>query len=238
MDILQSFSQWLFEEGRAKKTIDSYVSDIKGYMQYCNEKGDGDQPLLSRFLFVKYKEHLIEHDYAVSTINKKINSLKVFNDFLSSKQLVNQVFIKMKRDRIKVASGSESVVTVLSDAEVDHLLFDLEHNPNISQRNRLLVYFLLYTGVRVSELVSIKITDIDYLTAILTVRGKGGKIREINLRQDLLSHLHQYLRGERQQSKFQDSVYLFVSQRSPYLHRDAVRRWLIGWSKDVGIVNI
>ncbi|MDQ0177149.1 site-specific integrase [Bacillus chungangensis] len=91
MDILQGFSQWLIEEGWAKKTIDSYVSDIKGYMQYCNEKGDGDQPLLSRFLFVKYKEHLIEHDYAVSTINKKINSLKVFNDFLCFKQQVNQI---------------------------------------------------------------------------------------------------------------------------------------------------
>ena len=52
---------------------------------------------------------------------------------------------------------------------------------------------LLYTGIRVTELVNIKLADIDNLTSSLTVRGKGGKVREISLRrQDVLQLIKQY----------------------------------------------
>ncbi|MGG3803708.1 site-specific integrase [Metabacillus fastidiosus] len=78
------FSNWLFTEGKATKTIESYVNDVKGFQSYLQVKLK-DKPVLSRFSFVRYKEHLIKEGYAVSTINKKINSLKVYNDFRTTK---------------------------------------------------------------------------------------------------------------------------------------------------------
>lgn len=94
------FSNWLFTEGKATKTIESYVNDVKGFQSYLQEKLK-DKLILSHFSFVRYKEHLIKEGYAVSTINKKINSLKVYNDFLSTIGEVNESFIQLKRDRIK-----------------------------------------------------------------------------------------------------------------------------------------
>ncbi|KZZ85053.1 tyrosine-type recombinase/integrase [Bacillus sp. SJS] len=234
MNELQSlFGQWLEEEGRAAKTVESYVGDVKGFNEFLMDKGnDSDEPL-TRFSFVRFKQHLIEIGLAVTTINKKINSLKVYNDFLEKRGLVSESFIQLKRDRVQVAAGSEHVVSALSEEEVERFLFFLEDRAKVTQRNRLIGYLLLYTGLRVSELVSVKLMDIDNLTAVLTVKGKGGKIREISLRQDVLQLIKQYMQGERQQSNFADSEYLLVSQRSPKMHRDAVRDWLANCSDEL-----
>lgn len=230
---IAEFEQWLFTEGKAVKTIESYVNDVKGFQSYLEEKLK-DVPVLSRFSFVRYKEHLMKEDYAVSTINKKINSLKVYNDFLRTKGLLNESFIQLKRDRIKIAAGSEDNVDALSDEQVEQLLFYVENRSKVSTRNKLIVYLLLYTGVRVSELVSIKIADIDFLTNQLAVIGKGGKRREIGLRQDVLQLVRDYMKEERSGSNFNLSYYLLVSQRAENMHRDAVRDWLAKISKELG----
>lgn len=230
MDI-EKFEQWLFAEGKAPKTIESYVNDVKGFQSYLQEKLK-DMPVLSRFSFVKYKEHLIKEGYAVSTINKKINSLKVYNDFLRTEGIVNESFIQLKRDRIKIADGSEESVDALSEEQVEKLLFYVENRQKVTLRNKLIVYLLLYTGVRVSELVGIQIAD--FLTSTLKVTGKGGKRREIGLRQDVLYLIRQYMKEERSGSVFSDSPYLLLSQRARKMHRDAVRGWLAKISKELG----
>ncbi|WP_432354597.1 tyrosine-type recombinase/integrase [Sporosarcina sp. A2] len=226
------FANWLFTEGKAAKTIESYVNDVKGFQSYLQEKLK-DVPVLSRFSFVRYKEHLIKEGFAVSTINKKITSLKVYNDFLRTKGVLNETIIQLKRDRIKIATGSEDTVDALSEEQVETLLFYIENRNKVSTRNRLIVYLLLYTGVRVSELVGTKITDIDFLTSQLMVIGKGGKRREIGLRQDVLQLVRDYMKEERSESNFSHSDYLLVSQRAENMHRDAVRDWLAKISKEL-----
>jgi integrase/recombinase XerD len=126
-------------------------------------------------------------------------------------------------------------VDALSEEQVEKLLFYVENRNKVSTRNKLIVYLLLYTGVRVSELVGIQIADIDFLTSQLVVaNGKGGKRREIGLRQDVLYLVRQYMKEERSESVFSHSDYLLVSQRAEKMHRDAVRGWLAKVSKEVG----
>ncbi|WP_263597253.1 tyrosine-type recombinase/integrase [Metabacillus idriensis] len=98
----------------------------------------------------------------------------------------------------------------LSDEQVEQILFYVENRNKVSIRNKLIVYLLLYPGVRVSELVSIKIADVDFLTSQLTVIGKGGKRREIGLRQDV-QLVRVYMKEERSGSNFPHSDYLLVS---------------------------
>lgn len=230
---IQAFAQWLLEEGKAEKTIESYVTDVKGFQAYLQERTN-EKVALSRFSFVRYKEHLIKESYAVSTINKKINSLKVYNDFLRMKGIVEESYIQLKRDRIPIAVGSEKEVQVLTDEQVEKLLFYVEDQKKVNLRNKLIVYLLLYTGVRVSELVGIKLADIDTLTSTINIVGKGGKHREIGLREDVLQLVQEYRKKDRSDSIFSDSEYLLLSQRAEKMHRDAVRDWLAKVSKDIG----
>jgi integrase/recombinase XerD len=223
--ILNDFHIWLFQNGKAEKTIASYKGDVHGYLKYLHNQQLGTEVRLDRFLFKRYREHLLGLNLAFSTINKKINSLKVFQDFLmDSSQMASEV-IDLQRDRVKIASGSEKEVDVLVDVEVDKLLFHI-HQPSVSLRNRLIVYLLLYTGVRVSELIGIQLRDIDFLLSAVTIRGKGGKVREIALRQDVIDLIKEYMDSDRREHKHNLSPYLLLSQRSGQLHPETIREVL------------
>lgn len=112
-------------------------------------------------------------------------------------------------------------MSVLTDEKMEQFLFQLEKE---SQRNKCIGYLLLYTGLRITEIVEIELAHIDRLTAQLKVRGKGGKHREVPLRKDVLEQVQCYVRGERTASKHSTSETLLLSQRGPKLHRDAIRR--------------
>jgi integrase/recombinase XerD len=123
---------------------------------------------------------------------------------------------------VKIATGSQREVDVLSEAQVNRLLFHIQDRAKVTQRNELIIHLLLYTGVRVSELCSIKIKDVDVITNTLNVFGKGGKHREIPIKVELLEKIQGYIKGERNESRFKESEWLLVSQRTERLARDAV----------------
>jgi integrase/recombinase XerD len=140
-------------------------------------------------------------------IEKKINVARV---------------IKPGKDRIKIAGGSDNSVEVYTKEELEKILSAVDAE-GVILRNKLIVYLLLYTGVRVSELVNIKLTDIDLLTGELKIIGKGNKYREIPLKQKLKKVLKSYLNTERKENKHaEDSQYLLLTERSPKMHRDTV----------------
>lgn len=91
-------------------------------------------------------------------------------------------------------------------------------------RDKVLVQLLLYTGVRVSELVSIRIWDIDFLSHQVKVIGKGCKYREIPLKPELLDTIKKYI-VERRQNPYYKLEYLLLGQRGA-LGRDAINRIL------------
>ncbi|RIJ69375.1 tyrosine-type recombinase/integrase [Rummeliibacillus sp. POC4] len=221
--VVMNFKQWLIEDGKADATVKSYVNDVRKFNEYLNEREVAKEEMINRFYFTSYIKHLKAQEVAVNTINKKITSLKVYNDWLFRTLLVKDVYISIKRDKVKVANGSEDEVSVLNEEEVERFLFHMEKE---SQRKRVMGYMLLYTGLRVSELVNVRLEDIDNLTSTLRVNGKGGKIREVPLRSDVKEVIQQYIKGERAEGVFSNSRYLLISQRAEQLHRDTVRKWL------------
>ena len=124
--VLSRFHDWLVEEGKSTSTIASYVGDVKRFNQFLVEKDVDTEIMLSRFLFTSYVKHLEQRQAAISTINKTINSLKVYNDFLYQMGLVESVFISIKKDKVKIASDSEAEVSVLTDDQIEKFLFHLE----------------------------------------------------------------------------------------------------------------
>ena len=234
MEIIEKFEHHLIENGIAPKTIESYVGDVKGFAEYLTGMGVDNSADLKRFYIASYKSHLMENKYAVATINKKINSLQAFNLFLIERKLATERVVSLRKDRIKVAAGSEGEVEVFSEQEVNQLMFFVQDRSKVILRNHLIVWLLLYTGVRVSELCGIQLSDLDYLTNTLRITGKGGKYREIPLRPDLVDLIKEYIRSERQENKHRDSPYLLLSQRAEKMHKDAVNTLLEGMERRLG----
>jgi len=222
MNYIETFESYLREQGKAEKTIQSYTGDTTGFIAYMASKSLSFDGSLNRFIMNSYKSHLIKENYRPTTINKKLNSLQSFNDFLIHEGFMTDKVVELGRDRIKIAKGSEKPVEVYSEETIESLFFHLEKVKDI--RDRVIVQLLLFTGVRVSELCSIRIKDIDFLSHHLKVIGKGGKYREIPLKAEVVETIKMYLL-ERRKSKHFQSENLLLGQRGA-LNRDAINRVL------------
>lgn len=69
----------------------------------------------------------------------------------------------------------------------------MQNEEKVSKRDRMIIFLLLYTGVRVNELCDIRVRNIDFLTSHLKAYGKGGKIREVPLKPEVVQSIKEYL---------------------------------------------
>lgn len=220
---IKDYHEYLIAEGKAPKTIESYLSDVNSFAAYMETVNITSPQHLTRQHILTYRQQLLNLNRRPATVNKAINSLHSYTAWLIRTGILpaQQPLIRPAKDRIKIAGGSETNVEVLNETDINILLNHL-NNPEINGRDRLIVYFLLYTGCRVGELCGTRISDLDLLTNQLKIIGKGSKYREIPLRPDLVVLIQDYLKQERAESKYVSSPYLFVSQRAEMLNRDTV----------------
>ena len=179
LEVVEEFRDWLLSDGKMAKTLESYTGDVAGFLEWLREGGRYEDSFGRRDL-TRYKTHLLEAGYAVNTINKKVNSLRSFNQYMLDVGEMDEMVVDPKRDRVKIARGSGGSIDTFSGEEIERILDHVEKE-GVSRRDRMVVHLLLYTGVRVSELVNIRLDDLDLLSGELEVVGKGGKYREIPL---------------------------------------------------------
>ncbi len=230
MTTIKEFEDYLREEGKGEKTIESYVGDVRGLKRFVEERGMTFDGTLNRFALNSYRTYLLENSYEPTTINKKINSFSSYDRFLIEKGYTKDPVVDLCRDRVKIAKGSEKPVEVYDENLIDRLMFYIEEK--VSQRDKVIIQLLFYTGVRVSELCSVRIKDIDFLSHQLKVYGKGGKYREIPLKPEVVESIKDY-QTERSKSKYNNSENLLLGQRGA-IGRDAVNSMLETITKEGG----
>jgi hypothetical protein len=78
---------------------------------------------MKRFYITSYRNYLIENQYELAIINKKVNSINCFNKYLVDNGCTKDVVVDIAKDRVKLAYGSEIQVEVLTDKQVERILF-------------------------------------------------------------------------------------------------------------------
>lgn len=222
-DSIRAFQEHLNLEGKAPKTIESYLSDVNKFSNFLKEHLNKGAQGITRKEILAFRQHILDQNYRPATINKAVNSLHAFTNWMiTSGRLPGGIpLVRPAQDRIKIAVGSDGEVEVLKEEEYKRLV-NWTINSNGKVRDSLIVNYLLFTGVRVNELVNIKLSNLDMIARELAVLGKGNKYREIPLKPELVEQSQEYIKGERKDSNFNDSPFLFVSQRSGKLDRDTV----------------
>lgn len=233
--IIEEFREYLLNNGKASGTVESYATEITIFFDFLESIQNPYRGKLERVMLLSYKDELLTNNAKPSTINRKVNSINVFNTFLIKRGVMTEKVVHPNRDKVRTAHGSEAQVTILSEDEINKLLSYVDSG-KVSIRNRLIIYMLLYTGVRVSELVNIKRQNIDWQTSFITIDyGKGGVVREVPLKSEVLKLIEEYIDLERVSSPFSNSKYLLLSQRAGIMHRDAVNRVLKSIGKELDI---
>ena len=211
---LRSFFNFLIiEKGLSKNTVKAYETDIKGFIKWINKNNKQSLLNIKESSVNRYISYLFSLKLKSSSVNRKISSLKSFYLFLQKKKLIKyspfSEVISPKQEKYLPASMSES--------EVEKLLNSPDASKDIEQRDKAMIEMLYATGMRISELVNLKITDIDMNRSVIKVMGKGSKERLIPFGESASEALFNYLKIR----KDSPSKEVFISNRGKKISRVA-----------------
>lgn len=201
-------------EGLAKNTCQSYHNDLMIFNQYLSEQAVSVTHVttqhISDYLFVRVQQGIS------NTTNARIqSSLKRFFSYLVLERHIES----NPADAIKRPKSSRKVPKSLSEDDVEALLQAPDLSTAIGLRDRAMLEVLYATGLRVSELVNIRLFDYDLNASVLKVMGKGSKERLLPLGEYAHEWLTRYL-GERETLlQRKPSDFLFLSKRGQGMTR-------------------
>lgn len=209
----------LLERKYSKNTTSSYRNDLEKFMNYF-----ADKKSLKYLEGSDIKEYIqfLSKDIGAKSVARTISTLKSFYKYLlidkyvKANPLTNIAQPKIRKDLPKV----------LSEEEVDRLL-NMPLVDCYSHRNKTMLELMYSSGLRVSELINLKVIDVDLDMALVRTFGKGSKERIIPLGDYALSALKEYIIYHRSSLlKNKTSDYLFLSSRGDKMSRQAFFRIL------------
>ena len=207
--IVAFLNSLIIEKGLSKNTIQSYESDIYQLYQWNISKNKKRITEIKKIDTSQYISYLFSKNLKSTSVNRKISSLKTFFNFLLKKKLINanpfadQIMPK-KPISLPKSISEDDVVKLLDAPKPDSL---------IGLRDKAMLELLYASGVRISELVNIKFSDLDLERNIIKVFGKGSKERLVPFGEDAAQSISTYI-DERKKNKDIASIkYTFLNNR-------------------------
>ena len=210
---LRSFLNYLLvDKGLSNNTVKAYEADISSFFQWLDNE-DLKYKNLQEDHINQYISFLFQRKMRSSSVNRKISSIKSFYIFL-----VKRNFLKNSPLNDLVTPKQEKYLPEsMSEAEVDKLLNSPDVANKIENRDKAMIEMLYATGMRISELVNLKITDVDMKRCVIKVFGKGSKERLVPFGETALDSLKSYLNNRERSS----SKEIFLSNRGKKMTRVA-----------------
>ena len=209
---LRSFFTFLYvEKGLSKNTIEAYSNDINAFLNWLNKRNIQDYKEISELVVNEYVAYLFNKALKSSTVNRKISSLKSFYLFLIKKKIISSSPLS----EIITPKKEHHLPSSMSEDEVERLLRSPNIELDLENRDKAMIEMLYATGMRISELINLKITDIDLERSVLKVLGKGSKERLIPFGEKALDSLNSYL--EKRKKSLAKEV--FISNRGKKMTR-------------------
>lgn len=173
-------------------TITSYTNDLNIYQDFLECK-DIEYKHITKDQIREFLRYLDECKFSRSTISRILSTLRHFYSFLERNKKVQINIFKLIRNPKK----EKKLPNFLQNNEIDILFNSIELDTPLGIRNRLIVELLYATGMRVSEITNLNISDINFNDKEIKVLGKGSKERIVLFGEYALKYLEMYLEEAR-----------------------------------------
>ena len=232
-EAVDSFINFLkIEKDASLHTIRSYMNDL---VELINFIGDDSKDIRSIDFFTlrEYITTLYDKKLSKTTIERKVSSIKSFYKYLNQKGVVQENPARM----LRFPKKEKKLFKVFNIDDLFNLLEIPDKSTQSGLRDALIMELMYGTGVRVSELVGIKIDDIDFEGLRLRVRGKGKKERIIPLAEFHIKFIRKYisLREEILKGDNVKTDQLFINKYGTPLSDRSVRRIVEKYLKLAGL---
>ena len=213
---IKAFIEYLkYERNYSENTLITYELELKKYQEYL-EKKKIDYQNITKAEIREYLKSLDELNYKNTTISKNVSTIRSFYSYLVQKgKLETNIWKQIKNPKVK-----RKIPNFLTTLEIEKFFEKKELTTPYEIRNCLILELLFATGLRVSELVSIRLTDIDQKEQSIRTLGKGKKERIVYYGDYAKEMLELYLKEARNVLlENRKSEYLIVGKNSSKLTR-------------------
>lgn len=226
--ILDFLNYCIFEKGLSDQTKISYQNDLDIYQSFLKERGKAN---VKDITSDDIKDFLkIRNNEETTTIAHNLTVIKNFHTYLvKEKLLAYDVSEFIERPKLR-----KSLPKTLSMEDID-ILLNIPLNTPFDYRNKAMLELMYGCGLRVSELVNLKINDIDQVNCLIRVLGKGSKERDIPLGEYALYYLREYLSHRSNLLKNQNSDKLFLNNHGKGMTRQGFFKILKNLLKEKGL---
>ena len=221
------------EKGYSRNTIDAYRNDLSQFVRFLEEETVSSWDAVTKDRLTAFILEMKDREYSSSTVARKVAAVRAFLHFLVSEGVVRED----PSANLDSPSVTKRLPRPISLDEIEALLAapGEEDNPR-AVRDRALLEMLYATGMRVTEVVSLQVEDVNLASAAVRCFGKGSKERIIPIYPKAVEALESYLeQGRMLLLKNPDEKALFVNHRGQRLTRQGL--WLIikRYVKQIGI---
>lgn len=223
-DYLEIFLQYLITERRlSHNTVVSYASDLRFFLDYVGRSAPGtDISGITNEHIRNYFLHCHKKKIQSRSNARRLSALRAFFEYL----VREKILLESPVSDIDPPKIGTSLPKALNIAEVDQLLSQPAQTTPYTLRDYAMLYLLYATGIRVSELVQLPVTNCSLTSCHLRVLGKGNKERIVPFGEVAAERLRAYLeQGRPALINKKSSPYLFLSNRGTAMTR--ARFWQI-----------
>ena len=198
-------------------TTNSYHGDIVQYVKYLEDVRNIHDPRDISIDDVRsYLSSLKRNKITSSSQSRKLSALKSFHKFLMLEKYVDKNVAKLIQNPKQV----KHLPTVLSIEEVENLLNVLTEDNEIELRNKTMIELAYSSGLRVSELVNLKLKDLHLDNGFIQIFGKGSKERIVPVGEVAIDLLNKYISiGRIKYQNVKSKDYVFLTRRGTAMTR-------------------
>ncbi|MCB9361515.1 MAG: tyrosine-type recombinase/integrase [Flavobacteriales bacterium] len=221
MQNILSFCEYLLHQKRSSShTVIAYKKDLEQFFQFISIQysisniAEVNSPIIRSWIVV-----LLEEGNSTTSINRKISTLKTFFKYLQKNALItDNPLLKITSPKVK-----KSLPVFINEKEILNLFEEISFQNNFEEiQNKLILELLYATGIRLSELIEIKISSIDLNSLTLKVLGKRNKERIIPISNNLKKEFDKFL--SLRLEKDTTINYLFLTKNNKKLYPKFVYR--------------
>jgi len=225
------FIQYITAEKRfSEHTIKSYLTDLNQFTTYIDAEFEihKDVNEINFQIIRSWIASMLEKEISPRSVNRKISTLKTYFKFL----LRNKFLKESPMLKVVAPKSKKRLPVFIEEDQMESLLTEITFEDGfIGQRNKLIIELFYVTGIRLSELINIKIKDIDFQNQLIKVLGKRNKERLIPLSPSMIRLLKRFIK-ENQLNHF-----LFTNLDGNKLYTKLVYRIVNKYIGEISSVN-
>ena len=215
------------EKGLSLDTVVSYAYDIQEFLKEFDYKDTEEiKPTdIGDFIRIQSKKEM-----STSTIARRLSSLKNFYLFLEKEDYIHVPMVDIETPR-----GAKHLPSILSVEQVERLLEAPDLDKPEGQRDRAMLEVMYASGLRVSELLSLKMKNISFERNIITIIGKGNKQRKVPFGEFAKEYLLNYIEHGRKKNSGARSDLVFLNRYGEQVSRQYFFLQVKKYAEQVGI---